>query len=171
MEKKNEQSRRGMVISGFPGIGKSTCVQMFPDIRFRDCNSALFGWADEERTIRHPNWPENYLRYVLDGLSDADVHFVSSHREVREGLVCRGVPFICVYPERTSKSEYIERYRQRGESTSYIERIEKVYDDWIADMEAQRGCVLVRLAPGEYLSDILPTLLRDPESSQLGNSR
>jgi hypothetical protein len=152
---------RGIVISGFPGVGKSSARSVLVGSKVLDCDSALFGWADDERSVRHPEWPMNYIRFIKEHLHDTDVLFVSSHKEVREALVHAKIPFICIHPTSDMKDEYLLRYRQRGEKDSYIARMEREFEHWVADMERQDGCRHVPMPPGRYLSDIILVLLEE----------
>lgn len=132
---------------------------MFPDIIAKDFDSALYGWRDKERRIRHPKWPGNFVQDILKASDKLDVLYVSSHEEVRSALVEMGVWFYCVYPPIDAKREYLERYRGRGENIEYLELLSQKYEEWIRSMERQTGCSHVVVPSGCYLSDVLPEII------------
>ena len=101
------------VYSAFPGCGKTTYFNN-TDKNVLDSDSSKFD-------KRH--FPGNYLDHIERSIEDPNVDkiLVSSHKDVRDGLVRRGIPFVLVYPERTIKEEYIQRYKDRGNNDSIID--------------------------------------------------
>ena len=145
-----------MIISGFPGVGKTYCWQNKG--RVLDSDSSSFSWLEEG--VRHPDFPQNYIddikeKIALGEIFGFDLIFVSSHAVVRKALVDNGLPFVLVYPEAGLKQEYMERFRLRGSCPTFVDMISDNWDKWMTELEAQRGCQHVRLKAGEYLSDWL----------------
>lgn len=140
-----------MIILGFPGVGKSTLAQ---EEGYQDSDSSLFSWDPTKPRTRHPEWPNNYLDH-LEEATKSKVVFASTHAEVREGLIARGIPFTLVYPSLEMKREYIQRYVDRGSPEKFIELLESQYETWIRELMNQEGCDHFVLTSGQYLSDIL----------------
>lgn len=164
-----------IVISGFPGIGKTECAKKHSDILDLDSSSYHKGTRRSD-----PVWVDRYvldIEQVLDGaMENTDVRYilasspqeirekmnehgvplryilVSSHREVREKMKERGVPYLFVAPDPACKNEYLIRYLKRGSSVSFIEKLSYMWCKYIWPMEDE---TVIRLGKGEYLDDIL----------------
>jgi hypothetical protein len=80
---------------------------------------------------------------------------ISSHKEVRDALVENGIFFTLVYPEPSIKEEYIQRYIDRGSSESFVNLLTSNWENWISELEEQRGCDKIKLKEGQYLSDVI----------------
>jgi hypothetical protein len=52
------------------------------------------------------------------------------------------------------KQEYIERYKQRGSSDSFINLISENWDNWITELENQKGCEHRQLESGQFMYSI-----------------
>ena len=91
---------------------------------------------------------------VVSNLSSGKTLLVSTHETTRSQLVDLGIPFLLVYPEIELKSEYLDRYRQRGSSPEFIDLMDNNWTNFIESCSVQGGCTHVILKSGEYLSDI-----------------
>ena len=138
-----------VVISGFPGTGKSHFVNYdsdyMPDGFAIDSDSSKFDKKE---------FPENYIEHIKKGIGKYKIIFVSSHKEVRDALVENKIPFTLVYPNKTLKIEYIKRYIQRGSSDAFIDLLYSNWDNWIKELENQKKCTHKVLNTGEYMSNI-----------------
>ena len=140
------------IISAFPGTGKTHFYQN-SELRVLDSDSSKYSWI--EKGVRNPEFPSNYVAYIKENLGCADFILVSSHVSVRQALLDEGLEYTLVFPERSQKNEYIERFRQRGSPESFIDLLMNNWDDWIKEMEEQTGCNKIKLNAGQYLSDVL----------------
>lgn len=145
------------IISGFPGIGKTSLFnnEDFKELKIMDSDSSKFSWA--EVGVRHPNFPDNYINHIKSNIGKVDVILVSSHDIVREALVKHGIPFTIVYPSKECKTTYIENYKGRGNNEAFIEFIDKNWNKFLEDID-DIDCGLIHkiaLKEGEYLSDII----------------
>ena len=143
------------VVSGFPGIEKTTLFDNGTRFLLLDSDSSTFSWADPVKRIRNPEWPQNYLRHILQNIGKVDEIFVSSHAEVRTALVDAGIKFTLVYPGLEMKEEYVQRYVSRGNAPAFVTLLQENYDAWITELMQQEGCTHIVLKPGQYLSDVL----------------
>lgn len=134
-----------VIISGFPGIGKSHAATTRKDAL--DLDSSQF-------TGYH--WEELYVAAIKKAYESGDyrIIFISSHSNVRELLHEKGVPFICVVPNKSLRNEYMIRYLKRGSSVAFMHNIRVNWNDWIDRMRNTELCI--ELQSGEYVSDILP---------------
>ncbi|MGL5713290.1 MAG: hypothetical protein ACRCX2_09750 [Paraclostridium sp.] len=140
--------KKQLVISGFPGTGKSYYVNnnLLNELT-SDSDSSKFDKA---------NFPQNYIEHIKELIEKGTVRiFVSSHKEVREALVKEGINFILAYPKRELKEEYIERYKQRGNNESFIKLVSENWDSWITELENQEGCEHKQLCSGQFVADVI----------------
>ena len=135
------------VYSAFPGCGKTTYFNK-TDRNVLDSDSSKFDKRD---------FPKNYLDHIGRNVEDPSIDkiLVSSHKEVRDGLVKNEIPFVLIYPERELKGEYLQRYKDRGNNDSFVEFLDGMWDEWMDEMDSQEGCHKVRLGKGQYLTDVI----------------
>jgi len=139
------------VISAFPGTGKT---HFYNNEKFTvlDSDSSKFSWLNGER---NPDFPQNYIQHIKGRLGRVQIILVSSHKEVREELSKAGIKFWLLYPELSLKSEYIDRYKKRGDTLEFIDMMSNNWDKFIQDMQSQTGCIHLPMSKGRYISDYL----------------
>lgn len=141
----------GLIISGFPGTGKSfhTAQLILDGYTVSDSDSS--GWAKDA------SWPASYIAHIKQRASTHDAVFVSTHKEVRQGLLDADLPYYLVYPTRDQKSDYLERYKLRGASDSFVALMDAKWDEFLSDLENQGGrpCTHIVLSRGQYISDVM----------------
>lgn len=142
------------VISAFPGTGKSYFASNRDDVLDLDSNSFTSGHTPDGK-VRNPDFPNNYISAIEEQLGKHSVLLVSPHVEAIKGLVERGLEITLIYPDRKLKSEYIERFRKRGSSEEFIKPLDSYWDDFLEQLEQQKGCKHIVLDQGQYLSDVL----------------
>lgn len=166
-----KKSTDKIIIAGFPGIGKSKAAEVLEGIVY-DGESSDFHWLKPannkveaetkmKENILDPIWPDNYLQFIkmlayeTDGVSaykDLVYIYISTHEEVLSHLRKYHIPFVIVVPE--DKDETVARYRERGNSESFIKKLEENWDIWMDNFKSY-DMPIIRLKPGMYLSDIL----------------
>lgn len=142
-------STNTLVVSAFPGCGKSHLFRNKGDKKILDSDSSTFDKSQ---------FPENYINHIKSNIGDADIILVSSHKEVRDALQNQGIEFTLVYPSRDIKEEYIQRYIDRGNDDKFVELLKKNWENWMTELEEQKGCNKIELKNGQYLSDIITQL-------------
>jgi hypothetical protein len=135
------------VYSAFPGVGKTTYFNTTSK-KVLDSDSSKF---DKRK------FPENYIQHIEKNIQDPDVDkiLVSSHKNVRDALVARGINFVLAYPDSSLKDEYIQRYKDRGNNDAFVKLLKNNWDSWMKEMESQEGCYKVKLKSGQYLTDVI----------------
>ena len=136
-----------VVVSGFPGVGKSHLARG-AEFTIADSDSSKF---DKEF------FPDNYIEHIKDLTLNQDLDYimVSTHEEVRDALVEEGITFLLVYPDISLKEEYRQRYVDRNSPQSFIDRIIGEWDSMVNSCVMQSGCQHVELESGQYLTDSL----------------
>lgn len=120
-----------LVISAFPACGKSTfCREHEGKGVFLDSDSSSYSWISEG--VRNPEFPTNYIEHIKANLDKADIIFVSSHEQVRKALQEEGIPYVLIFPYGNLKEEWLNRCRQRGSSSGFVEALERNWVDWIS---------------------------------------
>ena len=85
-----------IIISGFPGIGKSYATECFynSNVVVLDLDSNYFSWL--RPGIENPDFPNNYIQYIKNNIGVADYIFISSHDNVRKALKDEGINYILI---------------------------------------------------------------------------
>ena len=126
--------KQAIIISGFPGIGKSYITQNEKEFTISDSDSSNFSWL--EKGIRHPDFPQNYMDHIISIQNDYDIIFVSSHKVVRDALMQNNIYFYLVYPDKSLKQNYLERFKKRGNDEAFIQMSTTNWESFIDDIES-----------------------------------
>lgn len=96
-----------MILVGYPAIGKSSSPEWV------DLESSCFQVYGQKPDY----WEQMYVN-VAESLDYQDlVIFMSSHKDVRDELARRGIPYTVVYPSLKLKESWIDRLCDRMETT------------------------------------------------------
>lgn len=151
------------IISAFPGIGKTTLVQT--NKNYVDLESSDYKWIDIDKTLSieerkgtaktiNPDFPENYIKKIME-LTDIGFNvLISSHKEVREALQAQGIKYTIVLPSLDMKEEMINRYLNRGNQESFVNLLKTNYEKFVEDLSMDSNEKVV-LKSGQYLSDLV----------------
>lgn len=139
------------IISGFPGVGKSTLFNTDSDLKITDSDSSQFSWI--EKGVRNPNFPKNYIDHIKDCMGKYDIVLVSSHKVVRDALRDNGINYEIFYPSEGDKEIYIERYRNRGNDENFIKLVNENWESWIAEIDEDDHPTKWKLIGDTYLKD------------------
>lgn len=166
-----EKERRIMIVAAYAGVGKTTFCGKNPGnaidvicMSFKYSNfyevSKKIGIeesikANEKLKIRkewylYYYWIIKYLisycpeKYIVIPTIDIILNFLDSDR----------IPYTVVYPDASLKDEYEKRYRERGDSESFLSVFINQWDERIAELENRKSHRIV-LESKQYLSDVL----------------
>lgn len=146
------------IISGFPAVGKSQFVKDHQDLLVLDSDSSKFSWVKDSEgnntKVRDPEFPQCYIDHIKESIGNVDIILVSSHDVVRKALKDNNIKYYLVYPSRTLKEEYMNRYIKRGNGYSFIKFIESNWDKFIDDIEEEKFPFLIKLWTNQYLNDL-----------------
>lgn len=147
------------IISGFPGVGKSYLFNNNKNLTILDSDSSQFSWIKDENgnntKERNPNFPNNYIQHIKDNIGKVDIILVSSHDIVRKTLQDNNINYILIYPHKSLKEEYMNRFIQRGNEYKFIKMIDENWDKFINEIEKETFPTKIRLNNNEHLKDIL----------------
>lgn len=140
------------IIVGFPGIGKSFVSN---DL------SGQLSWLNIQDEPGYAKGAEDSFRAGLLVLAQQPgVLLLPAHRMIGNFLIQNNLVFTSVFPRRELKDEYLERYRRRGSSAAFVDRLEKRWNQYVDNMLFPRGmCNHVELEKGEFLKDVFLRIL------------
>ena len=142
--------RKGIIICGFAGIGKTSFPDFVPyyqSTKYFDLPSTFFR--------KEEGWQKLYVDCAEAFADKYDYIFVSTHDMVIDELIRRRNNFYIVYPRKQCKQEYMERFIKRGSPTDYIERFMKNWDNFVDKLDKVNCKNKISLRTGQYLSDVI----------------
>jgi hypothetical protein len=145
-------SREAHIVAGFPGVGKSRVTREGKALGMgravMDLDSSSFSWGQDG--LRNPHFVRDYVDAIVEKAREPGIVLVSTHAEVREELVRRGVDFTLVCPSKDLKDEYIQRMKSRG-TLALAELFHREWDELVQSCIDQRDCQHYVLKSGRYL--------------------
>lgn len=116
---KNLRKSPGKIISGYPGIGKSTLA--CPEKGVIDLESSNFAVGG----VKFTGWEETYCHVAVDLASQGYTVFVSCHASVRLtlynwqylSLMPQDIPLYLCYPDVSLKDEWCAKLQERYQQT------------------------------------------------------
>jgi hypothetical protein len=146
-----------ILVSAFPGIGKSYATDVLRKAghNVSDSDSSLFPKT---------SFPQSYLAHIktLIEQGNIDYLFISSHKDVREGLEEMGLKYYLMYPDpkQDLKEEFMERYIQRGSPPAFLELMSKQFEIFVESCaQPTPNSIHIPVGAGEYLYDKLADLV------------
>lgn len=153
----------GIIICGFPGVGKTFLSENNNKYRILDIDSSRFKWVqgyNNERTdVEIKEFPNNYIEYILSKKDDADIILIGIQKEVREVLNNMKVDYHIVYPDISLKKEYFKRYEDRNDLPRFAINDIGLFEKIINNIEKENFPNLIKLKSGEFISDIIENIL------------
>lgn len=151
-----------MIYSAFPGTGKTFAANQHATVI--DAESSNFQWLDanggtnEDQkgnlTKKNPNWPENYVNYIIEKSQNNDV-LIASQPIVLDLLDQKNINYSTVSPSPQDKSIYLNRYEKRGNKQTFIDLMSKNFDSFIEQLNKRSAVNHITLKNNQYLNDIL----------------
>ena len=156
MEKKKV---KGIIISGFPGVGKSTAAGPLKDIY--DCESRYYSHPIDPRTgfskEKDPDWVTKYVDSIeqMACYCGYSTVLISTHKEVLDELHKREIPFVICVPYNYLRNEYMKRYIRRGDCAEFIKTVFDHWEEWLDEIGSDPA-PKIYLDENENLADIIP---------------
>lgn len=153
------------VISVFAGLGKTTVGNKYPNVcdlqssPYR-CDYSNIKKEDYEKMkydnsrIINPDWPNNYLKAILDAKEKYELVLVPSSLDVRDLLVENNIEFLFVLPDYDSKDILLKRYKDRNNNIDMINDVMNNFDTWSRNQEDYSYPIEI-LEKDKYLEDLL----------------
>lgn len=144
--------RKGVLVCGFFGIGKSSVKKYRPDVSFFDLDAKFFQ--------KQPGWEKIYVECALALREVYDIVALKSSDKVMNHLTQLGEKFYIVYPNRYAKRDFMERAVKNNYSREWIRSFFSRWEEYIEEIEHEETTNKIILQSGEYLSDIVDRLIR-----------
>ena len=152
-----------VIISGFPGTGKSEFVKNFSEkYSILDSDSSEFSWVidDKGHKRRNKDFPDNYIKHIKNNIGKVDIIMVSSHDIVRKALAHNGIKYILMFPNVDCKDIYIQRYINRGNDSSFIDMIKQNWYTFNKEMKSEKFPKKIEMIGDTFISDYIDTILK-----------
>lgn len=153
-----------MIYSVFAGAGKTYLSQKYPDII--DLESSFYQWAqaDSKKSVeankgnfqeKNIAWPQNYINEIarLDQLGETIL--IAAQPAILKLLTKNGLAFETITPEITDHLHYVQRYRERGNTDSFINFMDHHFNQFVHDLDENPDANAHWKIPlGKHLSDM-----------------
>ena len=154
----------GRIVYAFPATGKTFLCSK--NSNYIELSSEQYRWLDVEHSENNkgiynvPNlaWPNNYLEAIKQAKRKYDFVFITHSGSV----LCKknGIHYDLIYPSKDCKMEYLNRMKNRGNNSTFIENMEENYDAYISELDGDDyPDEKIVLKQGEYLEDGIARLI------------
>lgn len=124
-----DMNKQGLLICGFAGIGKSTMAKKHA------------GWVDLESTPFKKDW-KTYIRIAKHMADNGYNVMLSCHKELRQELRNQNIKYIVGMPKYNEKNLYLKRYSERGNTSEFINLMDKEWADFRSLIVGERGFII-----------------------------
>lgn len=152
MEFESDIKKKGVIVCGFFGIGKSSVTKYRNDIKFYDLDAKFFK--------KQPGWEKIYVDCALALQNEYEIVCLKSSDKVMKLLNQLNEKYYLVYPNRYAKRDFMERAVKNRYPREWIEDFFSKWERYIEEVEDEDCANKIVLQSGEYLSDILDRLVR-----------
>lgn len=106
--------------------------------------------------ISNPEWPNNYLKAIIEKINMYDLILVSSSIDVRQLLKDNNIEFLFVLPDTDDETRkmLLQRYKQRENNDALIKEVMNNFDTWSRNQEDYDYPIII-LDKNKYLEDLL----------------
>lgn len=154
----NTTSQRPKIFFTFPGIGAKYFEK-------NNLKKVIIGYANlpSDAGYTYCNYPDCWIGRIKKMLyyNNVDYIYAPIHTSLREAIKkdkeLDDVEKWIIYPDRSLKLEYIERYRERGDDQAYVTHMAEIWDEAIESIENEdkNKFNLYKLRSGETMSDFI----------------
>ena len=148
----DDLKRKGVIVCGFFGVGKSSVTKYRPDVNFFDLDAKYF--------VKQPGWERMYVECALGLTNTYDIVCLKSSDKVMNLLNDLGEKYYLVYPSRYAKRDFMERAIKNKYSREWIENFFSRWERYLEEVEQEDNANKIVLQSGEYLSDIVDRFVR-----------
>lgn len=163
-----------MIIAGFSGVGKTHfcentknaidfIIMPFKYSNFYEVSKNL----SEDEDIKANEelefvvaWDEYYYYALKDTCRKfpEQIIVIPTVVSILDKLKQDNIPVTVVYPNVADKEEYEKRYKNRGNSDTFMEIFLERWDEWIKAIQNHVSDKVIELSAEQYLSDVIGTV-------------
>ena len=154
----NTTGQRPKIFFTFPGIGAKYFEK-------NNLKKAIIGYANplSDAGYTYCNYPDGWISRIKEMIyyNNVDYIYAPIHTSLREAIKedkeLDDVEKWIIYPDKSLKLEYIERYRERGDDQAYVTHMAEIWDEAIESIENEDKSKfnLYKLKSGETMSDFI----------------
>ncbi len=161
--------KKGIVIAGFAGVGKTTLAKKYSNVI--DIESSIYKYdysvydnIDYEKLkgdkyrIKNTNFPQNYIDAINQAKQKYDIVLIWLCDEAIDIYKKFGIKFVVCYPSVDAFKDYKQRYISRGNSQTWIDNLVNYYDKFVVNNLEKSNYEKMILGKGETLEDKLMEL-------------
>lgn len=156
---------KSVVISVFAGLGKTTVGKKYANVCDLTSSKYRYDYSNineddyekmkyDETRVVNPNWPDNYVKALIEAQEHYDVVLVPSNEDIRCLLQENKIDFIFVLPTLDSREVLLSRYKVRGNNEILIKEVMSYFDNWSRNQK-DYDYPIVLLDKDKYLEDLL----------------
>ena len=119
-----------ILCAAFCGTGKSYLCNNFPG-KYKEI---------EDWEYRQGDFPNNYIKDVLDMFGKSRYLFISTDPIILKELNKLNIDILLIYPENKLRNEYLDRFIERDSPYDFIGTMMKHWDIWIDQLKEQNYC-------------------------------
>ena len=173
-----------IIIAAHAGAGKSYAAKMnssvFTDLtyymyRYEVPDGYVYDDDEDSESIKasfrfpeNENYPENYLDAIKTAAKDNKIIFIVPDPHILSQLRTEGIPYLLIYPVRSAREEYRQRFIKRGNKDNFMKIFIGRWDSFIDAFERDTYGRHIVLQPHQYLSDVLNESLLSKNIDEIG---
>ncbi len=164
-----------ILIMAYMGTGKTETEKNYKNVIDLDFQDYKYIYDESIRDLpleqrkgsvnlrkENPNYPNNFIKVALDELNLGKIvispfieHVFDAYNSNEFKLKAKDTRVILVCPMRNNFEEYIERFKNRGNSEEFIERRRVEFPSLIDLFEREQEYEKIIIKPGQFLSEAL----------------
>lgn len=158
------------IVAAFAGVGKTYFCGLYPQaldfvvmpFKYENYSQIANCCAEGESIKAHESlelrydWRDFYYQALMDTYHryPGEILVIPTDRSILRRLEQDTLPYTVVYPSRSLKEEYCQRYLARGNTDSFLDVFIGGWDMWMESIRDNNGSH-IELQSGEFLSDVI----------------
>lgn len=164
-----------ILIMAYMGTGKTELANKYDNVIDFDFQDYKYIYDESIRHLpleqrkgstnlrtENPDYPQNFLTDAIELLNDGKIvvspfidHVFNAYDNSNLKSQVNDLRVIIVCPTRDNFEEYVDRFKQRGNSNEFISRREKEFSSLIDLFEQANNYEKIVMKPGQFLSEAL----------------